>query len=101
MASDDSSSKLYGVMALAASLGAAAVAKKGIAGGWKAATGKQPPENPTDPDVDLVEAVAWAAVTGALVGLARMLAQRRAASYYVRSTGKLPGQLKSDGQKTG
>lgn len=96
MASDDSSSKLWSIMSIVAALGAATLAKKGLNTGWRAATGKQPPENPADPDVEIWEAVAWAAVSGVMVGLARMLAQRRAASYYVRSTGKLPGQLKRD-----
>lgn len=98
MASEDSSSKLWSVMSIVAALGAATLAKKGLNTGWKAATGKKPPENPADPDVDIYEAVAWAAVSGVMVGLARMLAQRRAARYYVRSTGRLPGQLQHDGQ---
>lgn len=97
MASDDSS-KLWSIMSIVAALGAATLTKKGLGAGWKAATGKKPPENPADPDVEIWEAVAWATVSGVLVGVSRMLAQRRAASYYVRSTGKLPGQLKHDGQ---
>ena len=60
---------------------------------WKAATGKNPPANPADPDVDVGEAVAWAAVSGALIGLARMAAARRAAGYYAKSTGHLPPGL--------
>ena len=42
--------------------------------------------------------MAWAVFSGALVGLARMLAQRRAASYYARSTGHLPPGLHKDGE---
>ena len=37
--------------------------------------------------------------TGVAVGLAKMLAQRRAASYYTRSTGHLPPELQKDDQK--
>ena len=48
----------------------AAVAKKALNTGWKAATGKTPPANPADPDVEVKEAVAWAAVSGALIGMA-------------------------------
>ena len=58
------------------------MAKKLLNTSWRAATGKNPPENPADPDVDVWEAVLWAAVSGTIVGLARMLAQRKAASYY-------------------
>jgi hypothetical protein len=92
MASD--SSKVWTVMSLVAGLGAAAVMRKLLDRSWKAAAGKNPPENPADPDVSFGEAVLWASVTGAAVALARMLAQRRAASYYTRSTGHLPPGLR-------
>jgi thiazole synthase ThiGH ThiG subunit len=93
---DSGGSKVWTVFSLVAALGAAAVARKALDSGWKAATGKHPPDNPADPDVHMAEAVAWAVVTGACVALARMLAQRRAASYYRRSAGHLPPQLQKD-----
>jgi hypothetical protein len=96
--STDSSSKFYSAFSLVAALGAAALAKKGLNTSWRAATGKNPPENPADPDVSIGEAVMWAAVSGTLVGVARMLASRRAAHYYAKSTGHLPPQLKKDDQ---
>ena len=86
-------SKTWTLFSLVAALAAAAVAKKTINSSWRAATGKNPPVNPADPDVDVWEAVLWAAVSGTFVALARMLAQRKAASYYQRSTGELPPQL--------
>jgi hypothetical protein len=86
-------SKVWTVFSLASALTAAAVAKKTLNTSWRAATGKNPPENPADPDVDVWEAVLWAAVSGTFVALARMLAQRKAASYYARSRGELPPQL--------
>ena len=52
-----------------------------------------------DPDVQLWEAVLWAAASGTFVALARMLATRRAAHYYQRSTGQLPPELQSDAQR--
>jgi hypothetical protein len=90
----DGGSKIWTVFSLASALGAAAIAKKGLNTSWRAATGKNPPENPADPDVDVWEAVLWAAVSGTLVAIARMLAQRKAAGYYVKSKGELPPQLK-------
>jgi hypothetical protein len=60
---------------------------------WKVATGKEPPQNPADPDVSIGEAVAWAVVSGVAIGVARMLASRKAANYYRRSTGHLPPNL--------
>lgn len=91
-------SRAWGVFGTVSALAGAAVAKKGMDAFWKTATGKKPPSNPADPDVDLKEAVAWAAVSGTVIALARMLASRRAASYYVKSTGHLPPQLEHDGQ---
>ena len=98
MASDGS--KIWSAFSVVAVLGAAAVAKKALNTGWKAATGKNPPANPADPDVAVKEAVAWAALSGALIGLARMAAARRAAGYYAKSTGHLPPGLgKGDDQE--
>lgn len=96
MASD--SSKLWSVFSLASALGAAAVAKKALNTSWKATTGKNPPANPADPDVDVWEAVAWATVSGTLIAIARMMATRKAAVYYAKSTGHLPPGLQKDGQ---
>jgi Protein of unknown function (DUF4235) len=93
---DSGSSKLWTVFSLVSALGAAALARKALDAGWRAATGKRPPENPADPDTRIGEAVAWAVVSGTLVALARMLAQRKAANYYTRSAGHLPPQLQKD-----
>jgi hypothetical protein len=95
---DDSpgASKIWTAFSLVSALLAAAVAKKALDTGWKAATGKHPPENPADPDVRTAEAVAWAVASGTFVALARMFAQRRAADYYRRSAGHLPPQLAKD-----
>jgi len=90
-------SKVWSVFSLVAALGAASVARKVLDKGWRASTGRKPPANPADPDVEVWEAVTWAALTGASVALVRMLAQRRAATYYVKSTGHLPPQLAKDG----
>ena len=96
MASD--SSKVWTVFSLGSALGAAALAKRGLNTSWRAATGKNPPANPADPDVDIWEAVAWAAFSGTAIALARMFAARKAANYYTRSTGHLPPDLKRDAQ---
>jgi hypothetical protein len=93
MASD--SSKVWTVFSLVAGVGAAALTRKLLDRSWKAAAGKNPPENPADPDVSIGEAVLWATITGAAAALARMVAQRRAASYYARSTGHLPPGLRA------
>jgi hypothetical protein len=89
-------SRVWALFSLVSALAGATVAKKVLNTSWKAATGKEPPANPADPDVAMREAVAWAAASGTLVALARMLASRRAANYYKKSTGHLPPQLQAD-----
>jgi len=51
--------------------------------GWKAVTGHAPPgDDGDDPGVSFTEIVVFAAVSGAVVGLSRQLAQRGAAKWY-------------------
>ena len=97
MSSSDAS-KSWTTLSVIAALGAAAVARKTVNTSWKAATGKNPPGNPADPDVDIWEAVLWATVSGTFIALARMLATRKVADYYKRSTGHLPPGLERDDQ---
>jgi hypothetical protein len=61
---------------------------------WRAGTGQKPPTVPEDPETTWAEAAAWAALSGAVMGVARMIAARQAAAYYVRSTGELPKALR-------
>ena len=86
-------SKAYSLLGLAGTVGATMVARKALSATWKLSTGKQPPSNPEHPDVSMGEAVAWAVTSGVAVGLARMLASRKTAEYYRRSTGHLPANL--------
>ncbi len=92
----EDNSKVWSVFSLVAALLAATVAKKSLDAFWKAATGKEPPANPADPDVAMAEALAWATASGTLVAVARMLATRRAANYYAKSTGHLPPGVRAD-----
>ena len=88
-----SGSKAYTLLGLAATVGATMAARKAMTTTWKLSTGKQPPSNPEHPDVSMNEALAWAVASGIAVGVARMLASRKAAEYYRRSTGHLPSNL--------
>ncbi len=58
--------------------------------GWRATTGHNPPANPAAPGTEWREAISYAIASGAAMGLARMLATRKAAGYYRKSTGHLP-----------
>lgn len=93
-----SGSKFWTVFSLISAVVAAAVMKKTLNTSWRAATGKNPPANPADPDVGIWEAVLWASLSGTAIGVARMLATRKAADYYARSTGHLPPGMERDGQ---
>jgi hypothetical protein len=73
---------------------AGVAARKALTSGWQLSTGKPPPSNPEHPDTTWPEAVAWAVLSGAVVGTARMLAARKAADYYRRSTGHLPPKMR-------
>ncbi|HSE07218.1 MAG TPA: DUF4235 domain-containing protein [Nocardioidaceae bacterium] len=88
-----SGSKAWSAMALGATVFATIAARKAMTTSWKVATGKEPPQNPADPDVSMGEALAWATISGVAVGVARMLASRKAANYYRKSTGHLPANL--------
>jgi hypothetical protein len=94
MGDDSQSGKTgYKIMALVASLVGAMIARKTLTFGWKVVSGKEPPANPEHPEVTWAEAASWAIVSGAVVGLARMIAQKRVASSWHRSTGSLPPGL--------
>lgn len=57
---------------------ASMVARRVVNVVWVATTGKAAPQDPGDPRVSTGEAVSFAMATGALVGVARLLVQRKA-----------------------
>ena len=64
---------------------------------WATATGHKPPTSPENPDIGGREALLWAAVSGMAIGVAKTYATRRAAQYWVKSTGDVPpGMLDAD-----
>jgi len=84
---------VWKVLGTGAAVGAAGVAKKLVASGWTVATGKEPPDNPEDPEVSWQEAVGWAVLSGTVIQLARLIATRQAAAYYAKSAGHPPKTL--------
>jgi Protein of unknown function (DUF4235) len=81
------------IMATGAAVGASILARKVTDGTWKMVSGGDSPTNPEDPNIDWGEAIAFALLSGAIVGLTRMLANRNAAKLYEKSTGRLPEEL--------
>ncbi|RKS80490.1 uncharacterized protein DUF4235 [Motilibacter peucedani] len=81
------------VLTAGGAVGAAWAARKLVTTGWKLTTGNEPPANPEDPEVEWVEAVGWALLSGAVIGLARLAASRQAAVWYSKATGTTPANL--------
>jgi hypothetical protein len=52
--------------------------------------------NPKNPHAPLAKAVAYAAITGLAVGAARTIATRKAASFYEKSSGHLPAEVRDE-----
>jgi len=91
-----SGSKAWSALSAVSAMVASVAAKRLIDGSWRAATGKQPPKNPADPQAQTREVILFAAFSGAIAALTRAFAMRRAADYYTRSTGKaVPAKKKS------
>ncbi|GLY13894.1 DUF4235 domain-containing protein [Kineosporia rhizophila] len=89
-------SVMWKVLSAASAIAAAQAANQTLNIIWKGATGGQPPTVPEDPETTWKEAIAWAALSGAIMGVARMFATRKAAAYYVKSTGTMPKALIRD-----
>ena len=84
---------VWKILGTGGAIAAGIVARKLVTTGWIAATGKEPPVNPEDPEVSWPEAIGWAVASGAVIGVARLLAARKAAAYYTKSAGHPPKNL--------
>ncbi|HSJ23525.1 MAG TPA: DUF4235 domain-containing protein [Longimicrobiales bacterium] len=78
-----------GIAAGAAALTAFAV-RKGLEQAWRVATDDDPPDDPSSPDVPWRHAIIWAAATGAIGNIGRLLAQRTTEAGWHRVTGETP-----------
>lgn len=88
---------LWTMAASGAALGAAALAKKALTNSWVKRRGKVP-GNPATSDTTWNEALVWAVVSGVVMGVVRLLAQRGVAAAFVKSGRGLP--TKAGGQPT-
>lgn len=78
------------LLALLAGVVAARVSRRLLDSLWGRLHGGAPPRNPAVPDTSWREAVAWAAASGVSAALARLAANRGAASAWHKATGSLP-----------
>ncbi|WP_256842692.1 DUF4235 domain-containing protein [Ornithinimicrobium cryptoxanthini] len=81
------------ILTAGAAVTASFIARKATDGTWKFVTGSDSPENPEDPDIDIKEAIAFAVLSGALVGLARLLANRQTSKVVAKGSHKSSEQV--------
>jgi Protein of unknown function (DUF4235) len=85
--------KVWNVVASGAAIGAVVLTKPLIERAWRLTFRAEPPGNPADQDVSWRDAILWALVTGALVGVIRLVAQRVAAGAWQKARGSYPKEL--------
>lgn len=82
------------VMDAGSTLVAAALAPRVSNLAWRAITGRAAPASTRHPELNIAEAIGWAALGGATVQIVRTVLRRGAATYWVKSTGDLPPGMK-------
>jgi Protein of unknown function (DUF4235) len=87
--------KVWNGVASAAAVGAVVATKPLIERAWRVAFRSEPPGNPAHQDVAWRDALVWALVTGAVVGVVRLVAQRLAAGAWAKARGDYPKSLAS------
>jgi hypothetical protein len=80
----------WAVVEAAAGMLGAALAEKAVESGWKAASGKKPPQTPGVRGVRWRQALAWAAATGMVLAVGRLLATGAASAGWRKATGRKP-----------
>lgn len=86
---------LWKLLSVAFRFVALPVVDRALLAGWKAVTGREAPEEPESPDVSPVEAVVFAAVSGALVAVVRTLATRQVAIWAAARGKELPEDMQT------
>jgi hypothetical protein len=85
--------KVWNGVASAAAVGAVMLTKPLIERAWRFAFRSEPPGNPAHEDVAWRDAILWALLTGAVVGVVRLIAQRLAAGAWQKARGSYPEAL--------
>lgn len=69
--------------------------RRALTSAWTRTTGDDPPGNPAAPSQGWTTALAWAAATGAGIGMARLVAARLAAAAWEAATDEAPPGLET------
>jgi hypothetical protein len=87
---------LYKVLGPAMAIPTGIIVKKTTDQLWVAVRNSPPPKNPGTPGVSWGDAIAWAAFSGVLVAVGRLLAAQGADKLYTALTGKPPANANAD-----
>lgn len=87
--------KIWKLFGTAGAVGSGILANKVLTTVYGKVRGGTPPINPESDDTAWGEALAWAILSGATVGAARLIFRRKAAAAFVKVTGYVPGNLES------
>lgn len=69
-------------LAFVVALGVTFLARNAVQAGWRRTMSSDPPKNPASHEVDWRDALLWGAVSGAVVGVARIASRRASSSVY-------------------
>ncbi len=75
-------SQTESVIAYATAAGAAFLTRQVLMAGWRRTLDREPPKNPASHEVDWKDALMWGALSGALVGVARIASRRMSTDVY-------------------
>jgi hypothetical protein len=93
-ASDEKAGKVgHKIMAGVAAAGSAVIARKALTVSWRKIVGKEPPDEPANPDTRLAEAAGWAAASAGVIAAAQVMARRKVAATWRSASGELPPGL--------
>ncbi len=91
---EDMSTRVFNALT---TMAAGLIARRIITFVWTRVTGKEPPTNPEDPGVALLEALSWSVLTGITVAAFRLLAIRAVARRTLSATDREAANA-ADGQ---
>lgn len=81
---------LWNLVAAAAAITVGHATRSLTRAGWRSVRRKDPPLNPASPKTTWTEALLWTGLSSLVVGLARLMARRGAASLWKSQTGRFP-----------
>ena len=82
--------RMWNLVATGSAIAAGVAMRRTLFAGWKVVAREEPPINPADRATPWRQAILWTALTGAAVGVTRMLARRGAAAGWRRWVGPKP-----------